>query len=146
VALTPDERRYTARLALAGALGCAAGVLIVGVFDWDRQASLLRLNHHRNRAELIRLHDQIDVGMSAAQASQVLERFRSSHLRLDHARPEASPWYISTPLEIGATNWTLDVQFSDGRISATRVRTEDGEHRRPTGAPPDRGVWRSADR
>ena len=144
--LTPGERRETARLVLAMALGSAAGVLIISALDWDRHASLLRLNHHRNRTELIQLHDQIAVGMSAAEATQVLERFRSSHLHLDHASPGASRWHVSTPLELGATNWTLDVQFSDGSVSATRVRTVDGEHYHPTGAPADRGDWRSTGR
>jgi hypothetical protein len=129
------------------ALVCAGGGLIAWVWlDWDRNASLLRLNHHRNRTELIQLHDQVAVGVSAADAAQVLDRFRSSHLELHHAKPGAPQWHISTPSEFGATNWTMDVQFSDGRISATRVRTDDGEHRRPSEAPADRGMWRSTDR
>ena len=123
----------------AVALVCAAGGLLAWVWlDWDRNASLLRLNHHRNRTELIQLHHQVAVGMSAADAAQVLDRFRSSHLELYHAKPGESEWHISTPSELGATNWTLGVQFSDGRISANA-----SANRRWGASPPDRSTARS---
>jgi hypothetical protein len=125
-------------------LVCIAGVLTGIVLTWDHHKSRFRFNSERNRAELIQLHDQFALGMSAEDATKVVERYRSSHLRMFLDR--GSEWYIITPSEIGASNWDLRVQFVDGRISATRVRTADGDSYRPPGAPPDRGIWLSSER
>jgi hypothetical protein len=67
--------------------GNFVGYLVVAIMfsgfmalTWESNKIFLGLNHHRNRTELIQLHDQVAVSMSAADAAQVLERFRSSHL------------------------------------------------------------------
>jgi hypothetical protein len=42
------------------------------------------------------------------------------------------------PLEFGATDWCLLIDFDQGKVSAIRMRTSDGIQRKPEAAPDDK--------
>lgn len=77
-----------------------------------------------NRAALVLIRDGIQLGDSHSQVLAAYWRLRTDSLRLSAEGP--GYWYISTPLEFGASNWGLVLEFRDGRIDAVRVRTADG--------------------
>ncbi len=49
---------------------------------------------------------------------------------------DSGSWYITTPLEWGAGNWTLLVENTNQTVRAVRIRTMDGPA--PKGGPPDK--------
>ena len=53
---------------------------------------------------------------------------------------EGQLWLGSAPLEFGAGNWVLAIEFQGDQISAVRVRKGDGlqDVHHPTEAPPDK--------
>ena len=83
-------------------------------------------NFHRhsanadNRAAILRLHSALQVGdpfdkVLTEYWSQGTEELR---LHLD-ARDR---WLISMPSEFGANDWTLVLEYLNGRVSAIRIR------------------------
>jgi hypothetical protein len=94
-------------------------------YFWFTEVFTTRKTNEPNRAALLRVHNGIDIDDSY---SEVLTTFwqerREDSLGLNVGNPEV--WRIDTPLEFGASNWTLDIEFDDGHVSAVRVRTADG--------------------
>jgi hypothetical protein len=80
------------------------------------------------------------LGASKQEVDTLLQRPDARHLEMPGRDVSSDEWWIETPLEIGAKNWTVGLQFTNGRLSATRVRMADGDYH-PDGAPPDRGIW-----
>jgi hypothetical protein len=97
-------------------------------------------NRERNHQELLALNAALGLGVSQHEVRVVLARPEFSHLELLGADGGSEEWWVYTPLEFGAQNWILGLQFTDGRLSATRVRMADGDFH-PIGAPLDRGSW-----
>jgi hypothetical protein len=47
-------------------------------------------------------------------------------------------WLVDTPVEFGAGNWQLRLEFTDAQLNACRIRSMDSKDFRPREAPPDR--------
>ena len=89
-----------------------------------------------NRQALVRLHAALDVGADREKVLNEYWSLRTTELRL---RVDAADrWIVSMPYEFGARDWTLIVEFREGRVSAVRVRTSDGPA--PTNGPPDKAA------
>ncbi|MEK7706740.1 MAG: hypothetical protein AAB380_01935, partial [Verrucomicrobiota bacterium] len=76
-----------------------------------------------NRAALLQLYEAIEIGESYTEVLSAYWQYRRDELRLFAER--STEWIIKMPFELGATDWTLFVEFQDGRVSAVRVRTSD---------------------
>lgn len=50
----------------------------------------------------------------------------------------STEWGVETPIEFGAKNWVLYIEFKDSRVAALRVRTADSKNEHPKSAPPDK--------
>jgi len=61
-------------------------------------------------------------------------RFQDLVLRED----SPNEWLVETPIEFGATNWVLYLDFNDSTIVEVRVRTADNENAHPREAPADK--------
>ena len=83
-----------------------------------------------NRAGLLQVYDAIRVGASHSEVLSAYWQHRTDSLRLSADTPAV--WVIEMPLEFGASDWTLRIEFQDERVSAVRVRTSNGP-------PPDDG-------
>jgi hypothetical protein len=46
-------------------------------------------------------------------------------------------WRVATSFGFTAHHWLLDLDFTDGQLSAMRIRTNDGPHDHPDEAPSD---------
>lgn len=87
-----------------------------------------------NREAIVRLQTRLRIGADHEAVLQEYWSNRTQELRLHADNPEA--WLISMPVEFGASDWTLIVEFHGGRVSAVRVRSSDGP--RPREAPGDK--------
>ena len=86
-----------------------------------------------NRAALLKIREEIRVGAGYEKALTIYWQHASPDLRLYSG--SAKMWSISMPSEFGASDWVLYLDFSDGKVSAIRVRTSDGP--RPGDGPND---------
>jgi hypothetical protein len=77
-----------------------------------------------NRAALLQVYETIGVGASHSEVLSAYWQHRTGDLRLFADKP--AEWVVAMPLEFGASDWKLVVEFQDGRVSAVRVRTSDG--------------------
>jgi hypothetical protein len=91
------------------------------------------------REALVRIHSAINVGDSYDAVLQTYWSHRTRYLQLFAESPEY--WRVAMPLEFGASDWTLILEFRNARASAVQVRTSDSPHRggyRPEEAPKDK--------
>ena len=77
-----------------------------------------------NRAVLLQVYEAVSVGASHSEVLSAYWQRRTDDLRLFADRP--TDWIVTIPLEFGASDWKLLIEFQDGRVSAVRVRTSDG--------------------
>ena len=128
--------------------------------DWDRQVTRLQIGMavlvvgvvaailwnpigdrflHREtyRGEVRTLYDNVQPGMTKEHVRQEMDSGKYPHLGLHR---EGQLWLGSAPLEFGAGNWVLAIEFQGDQVSAVRVRTGDGlqEFHRPVEAPLDK--------
>lgn len=129
-----------AKMARDVVLGGVMGLALFAAWDFEYFRNQIGLNRERNRRELGRCNEELSLGMSPRDVRLVLGRPAFKHLNLYGGEAGATEWWLHTPLEFGAGNWTLGLQFTDGHLSATRVRIADGDFH-PEGAAPDRGSW-----
>jgi hypothetical protein len=119
-------------------LALTAGVVVAIV--WSVVAEPL-FHRGRNRGQVVALYEKLQPGMTKQQAQHVIDSGEYPNLRsapVDEVNRDR--WYVSSPLEFGATNWILWVEFSAGRVSALRIRTPDGDWDHPPEARPDKTV------
>jgi hypothetical protein len=105
--------------------------LIFGSGDW-----FFTLGRNTpNRAALLEIREGIHIGDGYESALRSYWQHAAKDLNLYADSPKT--WAVSMPFEIGATDWVLYVDFSDGKVSAMRVRTSNGPP--PNEAPADVG-------
>jgi hypothetical protein len=90
------------------------------------------------RGEVRALYDTLQLDMSKEQVQRAMDTAKYPHLKFRQV--EDAVWFASAPYEFGAQNWVLLIEFQGERVSALRVRTDDGfkDFQRPAEAPPDR--------
>lgn len=106
-----------------------AAILVVAVYYgwWVFASGDVFYSSRRNvpnRAALRQVYEAVPVGASHAEVLAAYWQHRSDDLRLFADRP--TKWVITMPLEFGASDWKLSLEFQEGRVSAIRVRTSDG--------------------
>ena len=114
-------------------------VLIVGVISailWNPIVDRF-LHRETYRGEVRTLYDNVQPGMTKEQVRQVMDSVNYPHLGF---HSEGQLWLGSAPLEFGAGNWVLAIEFQDDQVSAVRVRKGDGlqEFHHPVEAPLDK--------
>src|SRR5688572_25075449 len=110
--------------------------LIVGVFVALVLDPVTFLRRREYRGEVRTLYESLAPGMTKPQVRAAIDPRRFPHLRF-HTDDEHR-WLASAPLEFGAQNWVLLIEFENERVSALRVRTEDSFKDHPDEAPPDK--------
>jgi hypothetical protein len=100
-----------------------AGIVWVRVF-WFGEVFHTHKRNEPNRAALLRIRDAIPMGASHAQVLAAYWQHRTDALKISvHT---ATNWDIEMPMELGANDWDLRIDFQDGKVRALRVRTSDG--------------------
>lgn len=103
-------------------------VLVVGAIwvkaFWFTEVFRTHKSNEPHRAALVQIQDAVALGASHADVLAAYWRHRTDSLRLFADRP--TDWVISMPLEFGASDWKLLIEFENGRVTTVRVRTADG--------------------
>ena len=77
-----------------------------------------------NRTALLQLHQAVQLGSSASEVRDLFHRYATPQLRLHDER--STDWVIRMPMEFGASDWSLLLDFQDGRVVQVRLLTTDG--------------------
>ena len=114
-------------------------IVVLAWVWWVRGFWLTEVFHSQksnepNRTALLGIYDAVALGSSYDDVLKAYWQHRTRSLGLSAERP--TDWSISMPLEFGATDWRLHIEFRDDKVSALRVRTSDGPP--PNGAPSDK--------
>jgi len=112
---------------LAITLGLSAAV----VAAWFLRNQLV---NPLNRAALLSLQMGLEPGQPAEVVREKFRAIGNAALRLHENSPR--DWFVRMPMEWGGSDWLLLVEFTDGKVSAIRVRNSDGVQ--PAGAPQDK--------
>jgi hypothetical protein len=116
----------------------AAIVLVIGIVwvrgFWFTEVFHTRKSNEPNRTALLQIRETIAIGASHTETLTAYWRHRTDDLKLFADRP--TDWIITMPLEFGASDWKLLIEFQDGRVAAVRVRMSDGPP--PKGGPQDK--------
>ena len=102
-------------------------ILVVGVWVkgfWFTEVFRTHKSNELHRTALLKIRDVVSVGASHADVLAAYWLHRTDELRLHAENPNA--WDIRMPLELGASDWRLFIEFQDGRVTGVRVRTSDG--------------------
>ena len=121
-------RRGETRLHVAIAVAVIA--LAIAVVRAPMVDALLHRDEYQ--AEVRALYDSVQPGMTKEQVQRLLDSARYPHLQV--RRTDAHLWTAAAPLELGATNWVLYIEFENGRVSTLGVRSADGRDDHPEGA------------
>ena len=88
------------------------------------------------RSEVVEVFNAIRGGASQQEVERTMSSMEHGQLRL--LKVEPSEWLVQTPLQFGAGNWQLWIEFEGQEVRALRVRTADSKQVSPEGAPADR--------
>jgi hypothetical protein len=76
-----------------------------------------------NRVALTAMHREITLGDTYEAAMETFYRHRTGTTKLLVLKPQLLR--VNTPLELGARNWVLLIEFEGGKVSAVRMRESD---------------------
>jgi hypothetical protein len=87
-----------------------------------------------HRTRLLQIQKTIEIGASHADVLAAYWQHRTAFLALSPG--SRTNWVISMPREWLAGDWRLFIEFHDGKVAATQIRTADGSP--PKDGPPDK--------
>ena len=93
------------------------------------------LRREQYRGEVRALYQSLQPGMTKEEVRRVMDSGKYPNLQFH--RGDGQMWLGAAPLEFGAGNWVLMIEFQNEHVSALRVRTADGVHDHPAEAPAD---------
>jgi hypothetical protein len=109
---------------------CAVAVVVI---LWPM--ILAHIQAEEARSQVVAVFDAIRGG---ATKQEVETEVLSGHSHLNLVKVGPSEWLVQTPLQFGAGNWQLWIEFDGPAVTALRVRTSDSKQIVPEGAPSDR--------
>ena len=95
----------------------------VGSF-WFMEGFRTHKANEPHRRALLEIRDAIAIGASYYEVLEAYWQHRTDSLRLFADRP--TDWIITMPMEFGASDWKLGIEFQDGKFIAVRIRPADG--------------------
>ena len=116
---------------LSIALVCI-GILVINWISIERT--------YRAQEELVNFFGEIKMGHTRKELETLFRESNYKYLRMHH--PMENESLVRTPLQWGATNWLLWIEFVDRRVAAAMIRYQDNKHQHPDKAPPDKKVSR----
>jgi len=132
----------TRRLGWRGVLVVLATlpVLLAGLFCLLLLAGRLADNCRpwEPRAQLFAFFVELDWEAKVEDVEELLQDDKYTLLSPQQYGPrDAGVFVIATPVEFGAGNWVLCLQFDNGTLVAKRIRIQDTARIHPSGAPND---------
>lgn len=106
----------------------AITILVIGIVwakgFWFTEVFHTHESNKPRRIALLQIRNAISVGASHTEVLAAYWEHRTDQLRLSADSP--TEWLITIPLEFGARDWKLVIEFRNGQVSAVRIRTSDG--------------------
>lgn len=110
-----------------------ASVLAAGCF------ACWYVGHSRRSAtEITSFYNSLEIGMTRKDVDLVYAAGSFRTLRLRDVSQRIM--LVQTPIQWGAANWVMWIEFSDCRLAAVRIRYHDSPAVKPKHAPPDKPV------
>ena len=97
---------------------------------WDGLTT--RRERAESRASIRAIFEDLELGQAKDAVEALVARYPNLHVRSDEESLEAD-----TPIEFGAKNWILTLQFQEGVLVEGRIRTRDSAFYHPPDAPAD---------
>lgn len=117
---------------------CVIVLLLALLLAW-RTFFQTQLLNKESKLALAAMHDSIQLNDPEEGVLSVYERFATTRTWLRRDIFEDT-WRVDMPLEFGATDWMLYIQFDgSNRVSAVSMRTSDGLYSWPSDSPGDKG-------
>jgi len=107
-------------------------LLMLSFAGYYKQATEIKLLRHQNIANMMQI---IKLGYSKEKTEEILLKAKSPNFKLE--KINQGEWILSTPLEFGATNWLLVIDFKNDKVASLKVRTSDSMNIKPDSAPND---------
>ena len=126
--------KLTRSLVRDGVVLLAVLAFILWYFFFSGRVFHSRASNAPNRDALVLLHEAIQIGTSASEVRDLFQRYATPQLRLHDERP--TDWVVRMPMEFGASDWKLLLDFRDDRVVRVRLVTADGPP--PKNGPPDK--------
>jgi hypothetical protein len=101
----------------------ALGILWVRGF-WFTEVFHTHKANEANRTALLHLHETTRIGASHSEVLTNYWHHRTDELRLFAENPRQ--WVIKMPMEFGAGDWRLMIEFTNREVRSVRIRTTDG--------------------
>ena len=118
----------------------ALSAVFLVAFGWWFLFSGHVFHAHRSNAPqrnaILRLHEEINLGAFPVEVENAFRLYGTPKLAM--LTNETSAWRVRMPMEFGAGDWWLIIEFCHGQVSAMRVRTSDGPP--PKDGPADKEV------
>jgi len=113
-------------------------MLVMGSLGYFCHKHIVRTQQQRrlSRNAIISLMNKLQVGDTAEDVESAVRLHRAARLQL--VKNSRDAWTVTTPLEFGATNWLLYIDFRNQRVVRLRIRTEDSIDFKPPEAPADK--------
>jgi hypothetical protein len=125
--------KFTRSMIRDGIIVLVVAGFILWFFLFSGRVFHSHTSNARNRDALVQLHQAVQVGSSASEVRDLFQRYATPELRLHDERP--NDWAVRMPMEFGASDWKLLLDFLDDRVVRVRLLTADGP--RPKNGPPD---------
>ena len=103
---------------------------LIFILGWDGFTTAKSRSEWRQK--IIAVYNDIHVGMSKEQVEKMINEHKWP---VDLVYREKDLFFLNSPMELGATNWTCVVELEKGRVIKVKVSTSDG---RLKGAPDDK--------
>ncbi len=93
-----------------------------------------------NRNALLELYGLVKLGDTYEAVLNAYWKTRTDELRIDVDSPDF--WYVCMPGELGATDWILNFDFKEKKVSSIKFRSSDGDKpkNKPKESPPDKFI------
>lgn len=114
----------------------AVSVAVIAAILWKPMVDPF-LNRERYRGEVRILYENVHPGMTRDEVRREMDSGKYPDLRFHR---EGQLWLGSAPIEFGAGNWVLAIDFQGDQVSTVKVRKGDGlqDYHHPVEAPPDK--------
>jgi hypothetical protein len=89
----------------------------------------------KSRAAILDVYSKVSIGANKKYIENVFNLGSYGFLTL---HKDSQEWIISTPVELGASNWIMIIIFCKDIVSNIRIRTMDDASARPNDAPIDK--------
>ncbi|MFC1703331.1 hypothetical protein ACFL1E_00915 [Candidatus Omnitrophota bacterium] len=103
---------------------------------------LNKILNQDDKKALITIMENLQIGDEKERVENIFSRHRTDALELkkseDYEGWEENQWLIQMPVEFGATDWILWIEFVDEKVASLKIRLHDSKDLKPKGTPPDK--------